>query len=122
MSSGAGGLSSAFSALSAVTTVKEKTVPSATKSSIVRITQTCEIAASLHSTLRKKKKRQEGRHTDSELHSIILVESLTPQYTSMWAQASVWEASGGSKFHIRKGPVAGSITGPFSDCCLSSVN
>ncbi len=73
-------------------------MPSATKSSIVRITQTCEIAASPHSTLRgererKKKKRERERDTDSDLHSVILVESLTPQYTSMWAQASVWELS-----------------------------
>lgn len=69
-----------FSALSVVTAVKEKTMPSATKSSIVRITQTCEIVASLHSTLGKK---EEQRDTDSVLHSEILVESLKPQSTSL---------------------------------------
>lgn len=81
-----------FSAFSVVTTVKEKTVPSATKSSIVRITQTCEIAAALHSTLRGKMKRRD-RDTDSDLRCVILVKSLTPQCISMWAQASVWELS-----------------------------
>lgn len=79
-----------FSELSVVTTAKEKTMPSATKSSIVRVTQTCEIAASPHSTLRGKQTERDT-DTDSDLHSVILVKSLAAQFTSTRAQASVWE-------------------------------
>lgn len=79
MSSGAGGLWLVFSDLLVVTTVEEKTMPSANKSSIVRITQTCEIAVSLHKTLWEKKKKTD-RDTDSDLYSVILVKSHTTVY------------------------------------------
>lgn len=74
-----------FSTVSVVPTRRGKTNPSATRSTIVRVTQTCEILASLQNSLQEKKK--------SEVRPVILVESLTPQYKSMWAQLSVWERS-----------------------------
>lgn len=64
-----------FTAQSAVTTVNEKTRPTATTSSIVRIVQACETAYSQNTEGGKRGSRQ----SDTEFYFIILAGSLTPR-------------------------------------------
>lgn len=67
MSGGDVGLWLVFSTLSVVTTVKEKTIPSATKSSIVRITQTYEIVAL---SSQQPEEKEKGGETQTQTCSL----------------------------------------------------
>lgn len=65
---------SGSSTVSVVTTVVDKTVANTTRGTIVRDTQACETAASLHSTLRKREREKKKPQTCTP----ALVGSLTP--------------------------------------------